>query len=564
MAASGSTVTVLTPNGRRQAVKVTPNSPLLQVLEEVCGKNGFNPDEYGLKFQRTVLDLTRPWRFANLPNNAKLEMVTSSRKQAAAESQVRVALQMEDGSRLQDSFGCGRSLWELITHFSSIREADLSGSGSTPVCVYMRDEVSGEEALKKTSLKSLGLTGGSAIIRANLLCLIPLRHPRKVPHLPQSPPLAQEEEEQAGPSEASSQPSSSVAPMAPFVPFSGGGQRLGGPGGGTGFPAVVESPKAKKAKGSDGPSTKHSSGFSSSRLQPVDREPLIYHLDSRPHQAQDLGDLPDEFFEVTVDDVRKRFAQLKSERKLMEEAPLMTKSLREAQMKEKMERYPKVVLRVQFPDRHVLQGFFRPLETVGAVRHFVRTHLDDAQLSFYLFVAPPKTILDDPSVTLFQVRSSPVFLKFLCLLSARHPLLHIHISAFFLLCCSFISSSTAPSCSSSAGPDEPVLPPEPATSPQKPEPTSHNQADKPARTEPGKVPKWLKLPGQEKATTEQVNLGCCHGNAFKHPLLSVSERMHGCESSVTCQRLALGLLFSKQQKLQKLLFVLLQTSFSFL
>uniref|UniRef100_A0A8C7X7T2 ASPSCR1 tether for SLC2A4, UBX domain containing n=1 Tax=Oryzias sinensis TaxID=183150 RepID=A0A8C7X7T2_9TELE len=128
MAASGSTVTVLTPNGRRQAVKVTPNSPLLQVLEEVCGKNGFNPDEYGLKFQRTVLDLTRPWRFANLPNNAKLEMVTSSRKQAAAESQVRVALQMEDGSRLQDSFGCGRSLWELITHFSSIRRCWFHGS----------------------------------------------------------------------------------------------------------------------------------------------------------------------------------------------------------------------------------------------------------------------------------------------------------------------------------------------------------------------------------------------------------------------------------------------------
>lgn len=69
----------------------------------------------------------------------------------------------------------------------------------------------------------------------------------------------------------------------------------------------------------------------------------------------------------------------------------MTKSLREGQMKEKMDRYPKVstsyphtitilfylsyvcfkctdfclqvVLRVQFPDRHVLQGFFRPLET---------------------------------------------------------------------------------------------------------------------------------------------------------------------------------------------------------
>lgn len=31
MAASGSAVTVLTPNGRRQTVKVSPNTPLLQV-----------------------------------------------------------------------------------------------------------------------------------------------------------------------------------------------------------------------------------------------------------------------------------------------------------------------------------------------------------------------------------------------------------------------------------------------------------------------------------------------------------------------------------------------------
>uniref|UniRef100_A0A8C7Y471 Uncharacterized protein n=1 Tax=Oryzias sinensis TaxID=183150 RepID=A0A8C7Y471_9TELE len=42
-------------------------------------------------------------------------------KQKNGIENVRVALQMEDGSRLQDSFGCGRSLWELITHFSSIR-----------------------------------------------------------------------------------------------------------------------------------------------------------------------------------------------------------------------------------------------------------------------------------------------------------------------------------------------------------------------------------------------------------------------------------------------------------
>ncbi len=49
-------------------------------------------------------------------------------------------------------------------------------------------------------------------------------------------------------------------------------------------------------------------------LQSVEREPLIYHLDSMSRHSEDHSDLPDEFFEVTVDDVRKRFAQLKSER----------------------------------------------------------------------------------------------------------------------------------------------------------------------------------------------------------------------------------------------------------
>uniref|UniRef100_A0A667WIP9 ASPSCR1 tether for SLC2A4, UBX domain containing n=1 Tax=Myripristis murdjan TaxID=586833 RepID=A0A667WIP9_9TELE len=117
MAASSTAVTVLTPNGRRQTVKVSPNTPLLQVLEDVCKKHGFNPDDHGLKFQRNVLDLTLPWRFASVPNNAKLEMVPSTRKQAGVDSQVRIALQMEDGSRLQGSFSCGQNLWELLTHF---------------------------------------------------------------------------------------------------------------------------------------------------------------------------------------------------------------------------------------------------------------------------------------------------------------------------------------------------------------------------------------------------------------------------------------------------------------
>ncbi|XP_029950904.1 tether containing UBX domain for GLUT4 [Salarias fasciatus] len=599
MAASGSAVTVLTPNGRRQTIKVSPNTPLLQVLEDVCKKHGFNPDDHGLKFQRTVVDLTLPWRFANLPNNAKLEMVTSTKKQA--EAQVRIALQREDGSRLQASFSSGQTLWELLTHFPEISGSLLSESGSTPVCVYMRDEVSGEEALKKATLKSLGLTGGSAIVRFLLkkdktpgeedafetaaLPATPVAKetapgpppqpgptpslPAEVPNTDPSPdvpmetsPLSPvtatsarpvqpadgsdsqntvrheapragssspvEDGEEAGPSGLGSPPSSSSAPSAPFVPFSGGGQRLGGPAGRaapssssssslSAMPAAVESPKAKKAKSSHGSSTKCKTNSSRQDehvnpeefLEPVERESLIYHVDSLSRQSEDHADLPDEFFEVTVDDIRKRFAQLKSERKFLEEAPLMTKSLREAQMKEKLDRYPKVVLRVQFPDRHVLQGFFRPLETVGAVKQFVRSHLEDPQLSFYLFITPPKTILSDASATLFQADLFPGALIYFGSNAKtdfyiKRELLQSSVSASQAnesIASCMLRSPTPPSGSAAA--EEPPPPPsEPpmnaggSTQPE-PDPATHTQPPKTTRSDPGKVPKWLKLPGKK-------------------------------------------------------------------
>uniref|UniRef100_A0A3Q0RFQ7 ASPSCR1 tether for SLC2A4, UBX domain containing n=1 Tax=Amphilophus citrinellus TaxID=61819 RepID=A0A3Q0RFQ7_AMPCI len=352
MAASGTAVTVLTPNGRRQTVKVAPNTPLLQVLEDVCKKHGFNPDDHGLKFQRTVVDLTLPWRFANLPNNAKLEMVTSTRKQAVADSQVRIALQMEDGSRLQGSFSCGQTLWEVLTHFPEIRCLFVH------MCLSVGVQVSGEEALKKASLKSLGLTGGSAIVRFLLkkektpgveaetdsadmptapvameTTLRPSQESDPAPSLPETsttdvpssdrpvetqpvpssatstvtlpiqqedapnpedavqpkaPPTGsqtpEEDGEKAGPSGLNCHPTSPSpsASSAPFIPFSGGGQRLGGPGGRvarslsssssslSAFTTPVESPKAKKAKSSHSSSTKVSHAGAKSRVYALD------------------------------------------------------------------------------------------------------------------------------------------------------------------------------------------------------------------------------------------------------------------------------------------------------
>ncbi|NXI66348.1 ASPC1 protein, partial [Anseranas semipalmata] len=408
-------------------------------------------------FQRSVLDLSLQWRFARLPNNAKLEMVPVSCNRVGVANTVRIALQLDDGFRLQDTFLCQQTLWELLNHFAKTREFMEQHGEFCPVCIYMRDEISGKDALEKTTLKSLGLTGGSAIIRvvmkkcslsgqeeavdATAQCNEPIVRPgsiegaRDVP-LPQTQTfpegldhrdvalplnsctdkqdLIRESdaslEEQCPPSEPES---------TPFVPFFGDGQRLGDTSVAA-PPLGLDMPSSKLPTtfcSPGGPSkpkkSKNSQEMQNEQEQLVEREPLICHLDLLEPLPAGLEDLPEDFFEVTVDDVRKRLAQLQSERqvtfllvteKRLEEAPLLTKSLREAQMKEKIERYPKVVLRVHFPDRHVLQGFFRPSETVGILRDFVRSHLADADLPFYLFIAPPRVILNDESLTLFEVR----------------------------------------------------------------------------------------------------------------------------------------------------------------
>ncbi|XP_059236658.1 tether containing UBX domain for GLUT4 isoform X3 [Mustela nigripes] len=545
----GSAVSVLAPNGRRHTVKVTPSTVLLQVLEDTCRRQDFNPSEYDLKFQRNVLDLSLQWRFANLPNNAKLEMVPVSRSREGPENTVRIALQLDDGSRLQDTFCSGQTLWELLSHFAQTRHVCVLSSGpcwglaawpavtprpptpvgpawrrgtrwgtprvvlnwrlrglswsnmignpdgnvlllwhqqlkgqsqawgglhpgtsrsawghtagvgvqcctgvsgsrecleppseASPVCVYMRDEVAGRASLKATTLKSLGLTGGSAIIRfAMRRCSSAGLSRSKAPGSPTAslsagqaagsplPPLdsaglsrgdvSHQDEADipgAGRVDAPAKQISKEPAPAPFVPFSGGGQRLGGPSG-SARPLMSPSAKLPKSFSSPGGPSKPKKSRPGQEPRPeaeppVDRDPVVCHPDLEELLQAWPAELPDEFFEVTVDDVRRRLAQLRSERKRLEEAPLVTKAFREAQRREKLERYPKVVLRVLFPDRYILQGFFRPSETVGDLRAFVRSHLGDPELPFYLFITPPKTVLDDPTLTLFQADLFPAAL----------------------------------------------------------------------------------------------------------------------------------------------------------
>ncbi|KAB0396027.1 hypothetical protein E2I00_012906 [Balaenoptera physalus] len=342
------------------------------------------------RFQRNVLDLSLQWRFANLPNNAKLEMVPISRSREGPENMVRIALQLDDGSRLQDTFCSGQTLWELLCHFAHIRECLDRPCEASPVCVYMRDEVTGRAALQSTTLQSLGLTGGSAIIRfsmkphdstgkqepgvswskspgsptpsllADQAASSPL-FPLNSAGLSQGDVSHQDEAARPGagrvdglgpkPVDAQAKQISKEPTPAPFVPFSGGGQRLGGPSGSV-RPLMSSSAKLPKSFSSPaGPS------------QPKKSRP-----GQEPQPEPELtwpAELPDEFFEVTVDDVRRRLAQLKSER--LDLARPIAEGAR-----------PWSGSECGIPAHPTLPP------AVGDLRDFVRSHLGNPKLPFYL------------------------------------------------------------------------------------------------------------------------------------------------------------------------------------
>nr|XP_019591251.1 PREDICTED: tether containing UBX domain for GLUT4 isoform X2 [Rhinolophus sinicus] len=453
-------------------------------------------------------------------------MVPASRSREGPENMVRIALQLDDGSRLQDTFCSGQTLWELLNHFAQTRECLEQPSEASPVCVSMRDEVTGRAALQSTTLQSLGLTGGSAIIRFAMrqrISAIKQEPGGSRSESPGSPTPSVSAEQAAsspllpwssmglsqgdmsrqdqavtsgashvdglGPEPASMQAKqTSKQPVpAPFVPFSGGGQRLGGP---PGSARHLLSPSAQLPKSSSSPGgpSKPKKSRPGQEPQPeleppVDRDPVVCHPDLEELLQAWPGELPDEFFEVTVDDVRRRLAQLKSERERLEEAPLVTRAFREAQMKEKLERYPKVVLRVLFPDRYILQGFFRPSETV---------------------ITPPKTTLDDPTLTLFQANLFPAALVYFgaeepTVLYLEPRLLEHTVSpsaadVLVARCISRASVTPSPPPAPDSAPVESQPAAEDAVGPLEPSP----RAAQPVRRDLGKVPKWLKLPATKR------------------------------------------------------------------
>ncbi|XP_050664406.1 tether containing UBX domain for GLUT4 [Leptidea sinapis] len=429
-------IIILAPNGRRIKVHCTPDTSFLQVLEDVCEKQGYEAGDYDLKHHNHIVDLTTTIRFCNIPNKATLEMVEAERKRV--EANVTVGLMLQDGDRRTADFSPNTTLHSIIVSLAENEFSQLKN----PSVTYMRQEVVGVAALKEKTLRQLGLIAGRAILRllektepmqANVSSVYRSSKPEKdkielrehkegnveTPNYSANLEKAEASDKEVAHMEVDKNKFDTITSI-----IKNEKQRVINKDNGihikdssSDHTVVKDSENKSTPKEKPGVKTqKHETQEELERRLRIEEEVTFVGSQKaiafmQPDEAQDeLSDLPDDFYELSIEEVRKIYHELQQKRMEMENTPLMTTSkraeLNSELSQETLKTYKNVVVRVQFPDRMILQGVFTPSDTIQDIQNFVRTHLQDPDKQFQIFSTPLKKSLD-PKTTLLEAKFVP-------------------------------------------------------------------------------------------------------------------------------------------------------------
>lgn len=372
------------------------------------------------------------FRFANLSNNTCLELkrLLAPRTQ----TNVSVAVQSESGQRTTGLFMPNTSLYQVIAETSGLPAAK---KGQQVVCLFTRKEIVGEENLKTTTLKSLGLTSGSVVLRilvrdesvlGGQAFVEDLRLKKDAGKTKTAEKVVADVKQNVTKSfkslkkmvssafESSDKPDES-SNAGKKTTTDVGGRRLGSA---ADQPSSSESSLAStstkntqpspavESKASTSKEKQHESKSGTSRQisQEIttqssgqinflgEREALVFKQSDIP-KMRSLPD-SDEFFEVTKEDVMIMYQDLKDQIRQMQERPLETSQLRARKDAQQAKKYSKTVLRICFPhDGLFIQANFSPEESIADVAQFIRQFLVDSKMDFYLFTTPPKVVLEN-------------------------------------------------------------------------------------------------------------------------------------------------------------------------
>ncbi|XP_068227069.1 tether containing UBX domain for GLUT4 isoform X2 [Palaemon carinicauda] len=456
-------VTVLCPNGRRVSVKVTPNTSILQIIEDACKKEKFDSDQYDLKHLHRTLDSSSTVRYTNLPNKCQLELVKCAIPRKSSLVTVNVA--SDAGMRLVHDFTPETTLWEILNHHEQQGhkgvflppEDDLREA----VIVYMMRRVSGPD-LKTTTLKSLGLTSGKCMLRHSFQILgdvqqahvsAPLSRPKppkaeanvsevpkkvaknvpQEPQLPQPSVSSQEAEKPAKePVRTVESSSASARDTASSASARDTASSFTRDPASLGVPHVLSSAKKSCSDAQSQNGVLQSDQAQSSPPMPMEveegcastssetfevkenviklgaRDAFLFNIEDAPPTNITVDD--ESFFDLTVNEVKGLYREQQQMLRSLEEAPLLTKQMREMHETSKvlcaLNQFPVTQLRIFFPDNHVIQAAFKPTETIAQVEKFVREFLSNPNTEFSLCMRHPQRTLE-PDVTLVAADCVP-------------------------------------------------------------------------------------------------------------------------------------------------------------
>lgn len=444
-----SSLTVLCPNAHRVKISTTPNMSLQAVMETACSKKSFDPSVHVLERNNKRIDLSTTVRFSGLPNNATLEMVRLSEEEAAllsSKQEVSVCLQTPSGERLVETFLAVTTLGQVVGKWKE--KLGTPEPGEKPVLVYMRREVVGQEELDTTTLKTLGLTQGKGLFRffykkpevlknqANVYD-IKIDRPSPAPEERHIPMRLEPEPVKVDPPQATEQRNTNEMDEKNVVAETNTSQdvdkEVASSSGSYSDMISDQSGLPTSHKDKSGPSREI---LTSAAPQPDSTQPNpdVIINPVGPHEAivfsvmddsPQFHDLDDDFFELSLDEVKHLYKELKQEvKQLNEGSMLMTKEMREAEKEgEKLSllsRYKVGILRIQFPSRHVVQGKFPPQTTISEVITWLSPLLSNPSTPCELYTAPPRVILP-PTSTLLDLQLYPAALVHFSSLVTKDP-----------------------------------------------------------------------------------------------------------------------------------------------
>ncbi|KAI9320816.1 hypothetical protein BX666DRAFT_1851881 [Dichotomocladium elegans] len=81
-----------------------------------------------------------------------------------------------------------------------------------------------------------------------------------------------------------------------------------------------------------------------------------------PANAPSIVELPESFYKLTPNEMKSLYKSHVDRRENLENRPLKTSKIRNAEELERMKRFPKTTIRVRFPDSTMLQANFKSSE----------------------------------------------------------------------------------------------------------------------------------------------------------------------------------------------------------